>query len=305
MPKPVLIAIDWGTTSFRGYLVAADGTIVARQSGAQGILAVKDGRFADVLHAATADWHAQFGPLPIVMSGMIGSRQGWREAPYLKCPAQARDIAANLLRFDTDGLGSIAVVPGLLDQPGGMPDVMRGEETQIIGALQSARTGGQTFVLPGTHAKWVAVRDGAISGFRTYMTGEVFAALKGHTILGRLMADAPHDPRAFERGVTFGAAPGAPGDLLNRLFSTRTLGLTGSLAADEAASYLSGLLIGAEIASAAPASSFTIIASEGLAARYEDAARQLGLAATRAPADCVAEGLLVIASAAGIVGEAT
>lgn len=304
MSKPVLIAVDWGTSSFRAYLVAADGAIVARKADANGILSVHDGVFAPVLDRAVTDWRVSHGKVPILLSGMIGSRQGWREAPYLECPARAEDVAASLLHFDVDGLGPLAIVPGLIDRQGGMPDVMRGEETQILGALQS-KPSAQTFVLPGTHAKWVTVAGGRIATFRTYMTGEVFAALKSHTILGRLMVEAAHDPEAFRRGVLFGSAPGMPGDILNRVFSTRTLGLTSALSAEAAASYLSGLLIGAEIASAAPASVLTIIASDMLAARYEEAAVHLGLEAERAAADCVANGLLVIARAAGIIGKAT
>ncbi len=302
MTEPVLIAVDWGTSSFRAYLVARDGAILARQANANGILSVKDGAFAPVLGAAVAAWRSQHGALPILMSGMIGSRQGWREAPYLECPARVEDVATKLLRFDADGIGPLAIVPGLIDHQSGMPDVMRGEETQILGALRSSNSGRRTFVLPGTHAKWVTVDAGTIASFRTYMTGEVFAALKDHTILGRTMTDAPHHPQAFERGVAFGAASGGPGDLLNRIFSTRTLGLTDGLAPEAAASYLSGLLIGAEIASAAPQGAFTIIASDTLAAHYEDAARHLGLEAQRAPPDCVAAGLLRIARAAGLVG---
>lgn len=305
MTEPVLIAVDWGTSSFRAYLVAGDGAILARQSNASGILSVKDGAFAPVLIEAVAAWRSQHGALPILMSGMIGSRQGWREAPYLECPVRVEDVATRLLRFEADGIGALAIVPGLIDHHSGMPDVMRGEETQILGALTSSNSGRQTFVLPGTHAKWVTVEQGTISTFRTYMTGEVFAALKDHTILGRTMTDAPHDPKAFERGVGFGAAGGPPGDILNRIFSTRTLGLTGGLAPEAAASYLSGLLIGAEIASAAPRGAFTIIASDTLAARYEDAARHLGLEAHRAPADCVVAGLLAIANAAGLIGRST
>lgn len=306
MARPGLIAVDWGTTSFRAYLVAGDGTIAARQATGDGILSVQDGAFSPVLARATASWRREHGELPILMSGMIGSRQGWREAAYLSCPATADELASKLLRFSDPVLGELAIVPGLICHPHGKPDVMRGEETQIIGALQRLGAKSHTFVLPGTHAKWVSVTAGSIGAFRTYMTGEVFAALKGHTILGRTMSrDAKHVPEAFGRGVEFGAARGAVGDLLNRIFSARTLGLTGELAADDAASYLSGLLIGAEIASAAPIDpAFVIIAGEGLAARYLEAAALLGLKATSAPPDCAVPGLLAIARAAGLVGAA-
>lgn len=307
MFTPVLIAVDWGTTSFRAYLVTADGAVADRRATSDGILSVADNAFSPVLGKAVADWRQEHGSLSILMSGMIGSRQGWREAAYLRCPATADEIAANLLRFEDSALGTLAIVPGLINHPEGRPDVMRGEETQIVGALQSMGGRFRTFVLPGTHAKWVGVDGGAISDFRTYMTGEVFAALKGHTILGRTMStDTRHVADAFARGVGFGAAKGRAGDLLNRIFSARTLGLTGELAADDTASYLSGLLIGAEIASADPVdTAFVIIAGEGLAARYVEAAALLGFEAVSAPPDCAVPGLLTLARAAGLIGAAS
>jgi 2-dehydro-3-deoxygalactonokinase len=183
-----------------------------------------------------------------------------------------------------------------------MPDVMRGEETQIFGALALSGREDGLFLLPGTHSKWAEVADGRIVSFRTFMTGEVFGALKDHTILGRLMREAAPDADAFARGVAEGAALGSAGALLNRLFATRTYRLMDKLPDTALADYLSGLLIGAEIAEATrrATAAVTIIASTTLAARYTDALRLLGHASTLAPEDCVAAGHWRIARAAGL-----
>ena len=183
-----------------------------------------------------------------------------------------------------------------------MPDVMRGEETQIFGALALSGRHEGLFLLPGTHSKWAEVSGGRIVSFHTFMTGEVFGALKGHTILGRLMRDGSGDANGFARGVKEGAALGSAGALLNRLFATRTYGLMDRLAETALSDYLSGLLVGAEIAEATrrAKSTVTIIASPALASRYADALTILGHSSTLAPDDCVAAGHWHLARAAGL-----
>jgi 2-dehydro-3-deoxygalactonokinase len=207
----------------------------------------------------------------------------------------------SLVRFGHDEL-AVALVPGLSTENDGMPDVMRGEETQIFGGLALSGRDEGLFLLPGTHSKWAEVRDGRIVSFRTFMTGEVFAALKDHTILGRLMREGVPDTDGFARGVREGAAPGSAGALLNRLFATRTYGLMAKLADTALSDYLSGLLVGAEIAEATrqAKSTVTIIASAVLAQRYTDALRLLDRDSTLAPDDCVAAGHWRIARAAGL-----
>jgi 2-dehydro-3-deoxygalactonokinase len=191
-------------------------------------------------------------------------------------------------------------VPGLLTENDGMPDVMRGEETQIFGALALSGSDDGLFLLPGTHSKWAEVAGGRIVSFRTFMTGEVFGALKDHTILGRLMRGDARDMDGFARGVGEGAALRAGAALLNRIFATRTYGLTGRLADTALADYLSGLLIGAEVATATENAriAVTIVASAALAARYAEALRLLGRDSALAPEDCVAAGHWRIARAA-------
>lgn len=304
MQDAQLIGLDWGTTSCRAYLVGPGGIVLARVTDGPGILRVENGAFAEALRPMIGDWLETHGPLPVLLSGMIGSRQGWREAPYARCPAGAADVVGELVAIDHADL-SISLVPGLSTENDEMPDVMRGEETQIFGALARLNESEGLFLLPGTHSKWAEVADGRVVSFRTFMTGEMFGALKEHTILGRLMRGAAFDADGFARGVREGAALDSAGALLNRVFATRTYGLLDRLADTALADYLSGLLLGAEIAEATCrlAGTVTIIASPALAERYVTALRILGHAGTLAPEDCVAAGHWSLAKAAGLVAK--
>jgi 2-dehydro-3-deoxygalactonokinase len=265
-----LIGIDWGTTQMRAYRISSDGNALERRESNLGIAAVRNGEFDSALATLITDWNPKsFGPTPIVMSGMIGSRQGWLEAPYQSCPARARDLAQTLAAIDTSG-GPAWIVGGLstIDEHG-LRDIMRGEETQIFGVAPPA--GRQIVVTPGTHSKWAIVRDGVIENFRTYMTGETYAVLRQHSILGWLMrrgaAENP-DEAAFLDGIR--QAFRDP-DLLHSLFTVRTRGLFEQKSQEELASYLSGILIGSEVSGAArhfPGNSVIVIASQTLGRLY-------------------------------------
>jgi 2-dehydro-3-deoxygalactonokinase len=299
---PRLIAVDWGTTSCRLALLADDGTIIGRRDDGPGILAVPPGGFPAALDRFVHGLAAV--DTPILLSGMVGSRQGWIEAPYVPCPAGLQALVDRLVPLDLGNGRRCAVVPGLSVETT-WPDVMRGEETQVFGVLARSGAGAGQFVLPGTHAKWLSVRDGRIADFASYMTGEVYAALRGHTILARLMAveAQPFAASAFARGVALGAAAGGPGALLNRVFSARTLALFDRLTPGEGADYLSGLLIGAEVAAATAETSaaavVTIVGSDALTQRYAAALAGLGRAHIVAAPDAAAHGALAIARAAG------
>jgi 2-dehydro-3-deoxygalactonokinase len=239
-----VIAIDWGTSSFRAYRLDADGRVLDRRSAPLGILNVEGGKFAEALESQAGDWLAA-GEAPVVMSGMIGSRQGWVEAPYASCPAGAQEIAA-AMREVRWGAYRAWIAPGLSSRDAsGVPDVMRGEETQIIGVLDRLPAAGAWICLPGTHSKWAEVRGGKILRFSTHMTGEVFAVMKGHSILGRMISDAPPDTAWFEAGVRRAQDAGG---LLHHLFGVRARGLFGEVPNEGTASYLSGILIGHELA---------------------------------------------------------
>jgi 2-dehydro-3-deoxygalactonokinase len=301
-----LIAIDWGTTSFRAAVADEEGHVLERTKSPTGILAAA-GRFPEVLAAAVHPLLQRHGALPVLMCGMIGSRQGWHEAPYVHAPARLGDLASGIAWLDAAGIGRIGIVPGVDVHPiGGAPDVMRGEETQVAGAMRLLGLADATIVHPGTHAKWIRVEAGAIVDFATFMTGEVFAALTGHTILGRMMdLDAPLAEAAFVRGVD-ATAPGGlgPGALLSLLFSARTLSLFDQLASAEGASYLSGLLVGAEMREARrrfASADIVVAGAHELEMRYALAARHLGIPNRSAPPECAVAGLVAVARAAGII----
>ncbi|MBP2152113.1 2-dehydro-3-deoxygalactonokinase [Xanthobacter flavus] len=299
---PVLITCDWGTSALRAYLMAADGQVLASRASGQGIMALGGASFPEVLAAIAGDWAREHGPLPVLLSGMVGSRQGWMEAPYARCPAGLPDLAATIAEVPGQpGFGPIAIVPGVLKDDDKAPDVIRGEEVEVLGALARLGISDGLFVLPGTHSKWVRVEAGRITTFATYMTGEVFAALRGHTILGRMMEEGTFSAAGFRRGVDAAAALEGPGALLGRLFSLRTLGLTGRLDGADSADMLSGLLIGAELRDASAGEPFTLVANPALAARYAEAATLLGLPHASAPEGCGPAGQHAVARAAGFI----
>ena len=218
-----MIAVDWGTSSFRAYRLAPDGATLDRRDAPRGIMQVEDGRFADVLRDAVGPWLAE-GESRVLLGGMIGSRQGWVEVPYVPCPAGAAELARGLTPVPFEG-ATVLLLPGVSSTGAdGVPEVMRGEEAQILGELD--RIGAGLACLPGSHSKWVRVSDGQVAGFTTHLTGEAFAALRQHTILGRLMVDGPEDALAFRQGV---ARSGEAGGLLHHLFGVRALGLMGAL----------------------------------------------------------------------------
>jgi 2-dehydro-3-deoxygalactonokinase len=294
-PKVALIGLDWGTTSLRGYLLGTGGEVLAKRSEKFGILNIENGEFAAALRHLAADWLQTVTVPPIIASGMIGSRQGWWEVPYGDLPAGPEQLSP--LCFDGFDY-PIHMIPGLtFRNADGIPDVMRGEETQIAGMDADG-----VYLLPGSHSKWVLVADGQITWFATFMTGELFAALKDHTILGRMMVDG-RDGDAFLRGVGVGHGTRAA---LQSLFSARTLALFDDIPVGGAASYLSGLLIGAEIAEARALLDklpprVTIIGAAELAKDYQTALSHCGLESMLAPHGIVARGHWRIARAAGLL----
>jgi 2-dehydro-3-deoxygalactonokinase len=282
-----MIAIDWGTSSFRAFRLDEAGGVRDRRTAARGILAVEGGAFEEELLRQVGDWLAD-GEHHVLMAGMIGSRQGWLEAPYVPCPAGAAEIAASLVAVPF-ATAAARLVPGLtcLDAAG-TPEVMRGEETQIIGVLD--RVGEGLVCLPGSHSKWARLAGGRIIGFETYLSGEAFAALRGHTILGRMMRDGPIDDAAFDRGVAHSAVAG---HLLHHLFGVRALGLSGRLAESDSASYLSGLLIGHEVRAALPdgGAQVHLIGAAALCALYARAIAAAGGGGAIHDEDAAARGL--------------
>lgn len=290
-----MLAIDWGTSSLRVYRLDASGEECGVRSSADGILRVKDGAFAATLERAAGDWLAS--EHPVVMSGMIGSRQGWMEAAYVACPAGLADIASAMCNVQWKSTGgkvrSAWIAPGLScrDQAG-VSDVMRGEEVQVLGILDHIAEGEHTVCLPGTHSKWALVRDGRILSFSTYMTGEVFAVLKQHSILARTMTVDDFDQATFIQGV---ARSVDPGGLLHHLFGARAEVLAGQIAEQHSASYLSGIVIGHELRSVTIADRFHLVGGTDLTALYSLAASHMNMAAVVHDAGAARRGLFALA----------
>jgi 2-dehydro-3-deoxygalactonokinase len=264
-----LIGVDWGTSNLRAWAFDGQGRVLAEASNDAGVSTVASGQFAGVLRALVGEWSD--GTTPIILGGMVGSRQGWREAPYLPCPAQLSNLADQALRLEA-GIGPGWIVPGLsCEASDGILDVMRGEEVQLAGA----NVADGTVLLPGTHSKWVRMSAGAACSVRTVMTGELFALLTRHSLLGRLMAPGGDDPDAFDLGVDRSLASPA---ISASLFSVRTEGLFQRIAPSSLSDYLSGLLIGAEVAAMTgdAREQVTIVATGKLASRYARALQRAG-----------------------------
>lgn len=277
-----LIGIDWGTSNRRAYVVDAAGSCLAAHADDVGTLAARPD-FAAALHGLLA----QVDPgadAPVVAAGMIGSAQGWREVPYLDTSVPLDALPDHLFALDDPRAGRrCRIVPGYVQRgPDIEVDVMRGEETQLLGALALGRRDGW-FVLPGTHSKWVRLDDGTIRRIATFMTGELFATLSAHGTLAPLMggvgaADAADDADAFGAGLE-AARAGAP--LSHSLFGVRARVVSGVMPAAQARAWVSGLLIGTEFVAArawAPDPGvLTCIGAAALSGRYARAAAHFGV----------------------------
>lgn len=276
---PAFVAGDWGTSHLRLYLCDASGGVLDRRAG-PGVAAVR-GDFPGVLAAAAGDWLAH-GPLPVVLCGMVGSNLGWMNVPYLRCPLPLERLAAGAAR----AADRVTIAPGLsCVNLHGAPDVLRGEETQVLGALTlepGLRIGRHLLCLPGTHTKWVLVEDGVVREFLTSVTGELFALIRGQSVLLRAPAAAadapPVEHEAFDRAVAHVA--GLPqASILHLLFEVRSRQLSGEFATPAATAYCSGLLIAEEVRAAiaefgpqrAPAARAVLIGDPALTTLYTTA----------------------------------
>jgi 2-dehydro-3-deoxygalactonokinase len=231
------IAVDWGTTNRRAYRIDSSGKRTEEFEDHKGVLSVAEGGFP----AAIAEIRQRLGDLPLLLAGMIGSNRGWREAPYVRCPAGIDELARGLVWAGQRE----AIVPGVSYLADERADVMRGEEVQLLGAVAAGMVDPMGLVChPGTHNKWATLREGKISEFRTVMTGELFSLLKDHSILSDLLQGTVGANDAFKKGVSLGSGEGM---LPAELFSVRARVLLGEAKPTDAASYTSGLLIGTDV----------------------------------------------------------
>ncbi|MBW4050151.1 MAG: 2-dehydro-3-deoxygalactonokinase [Proteobacteria bacterium] len=281
---------DWGTSRLRLSLCLGERVLETREG--PGIGALREPP-AEVLHRLTAGWRDAHGPLPLVLCGMAGSRNGWREAPYVPCPADLRALREAALRFEAQG-APVTIAPGLSCQGRlGTPEVMRGEETQIAGALTlhpALGAGRHLLCLPGTHTKWAWLEDGQVRDFLTALTGELFALLRDGSTLTRAAsaaaaasAGAVSADDGFERGLETAATLGKA-SLLHALFSVRSRQLIDGCSRDWALSYLSGLMIGTDVHGAialfGAREPVVLIGDGALNERYALALRHEGISAS-------------------------
>lgn len=281
MNAAAFIAGDWGTSNLRLMLCTRKGEVIETRQG----LGAADsrGKFAEVFDGLTADWRKTSGDLPALLCGMAGSTFGWVEAPYLLCPEELAEVASEL----TVARAGVHIVPGMrCSNPLGAPDVMRGEETQLLGALALAPAlleGRHLVCMPGTHTKWVSLHDGVVLEFLTVPTGEIFRMLCDHSVLVR-DRDTPieHHARDFERGLSESAKHDSV-PVLHRLFQSRSLRLDKQLSTAGAPSWTSGLLIGTDVSGALPLfgehgadASVYVVATQQLGALYSVALARHG-----------------------------
>lgn len=283
---PGLIGVDWGTSNLRVMQIARGGRVLDSRSDPRGAGGLSPNEFLPVLREVAGDWLHH--DLPVLVCGMAGARGRWREMSYLPCPAGPDNLAGAVA--SPDDAPFVSIVPGVaVFEDDRLQDVARGEETQVFGLdpLDDALV-----VAPGTHSKWIQASRGRITGFRTFMTGELFAAIRKGTILGTDMGDPGSDIAAFEAGVRRSLADPA---LTAALFSVRVEGLAGRLSNASTGDYLSGLLIGAEVAAqgAATGRPVILVGAQSLTARYAAALAIAGFTDVRRPdaAAATAKGL--------------
>ncbi|WP_110631506.1 2-dehydro-3-deoxygalactonokinase [Salinicola salarius] len=252
-----LIVIDWGTSNFRAFLVdTASGEVLDSRRSASGLRALSQSEFPHYCASQTDDWRNGGGAasgaegvasgaekVPVYLAGMVGSARGWFEAPQLELPATAADLADNVVA--APGLDNVWIVPGVKQVTPEHVDVMRGEEVQAFGALALAGIDSGDCCLPGTHSKWARLEGGRMAEFTTVMTGELYHAVRFHTLPGEPARDeAPFDESAFRLGVS---RAGCPGGVMHALFEARSRHLYAGLEAGQVGSFLSGVLIGEEV----------------------------------------------------------
>ncbi len=305
--SPALIALDWGTSTVRAMLMGDGGRVLATESRPWGIMHTPGRDFGAAYATMTAAWRAAHPGLPAIASGMIGSAQGWVQAPYCACPASPAALASAMATIATTD-GTLHVIPGVASH-GATPNVMRGEETQVAGALalHAHLAEAALFVLPGTHSKWVDVQHGRIQRFDTHMTGELFAVLRDHSILGRPAAEvgitAPPDLGvAFDQAVAR-VRDGGASALSPLLFLCRSLVLEGRLPPQDSLDFLSGLLVGEELRSAlgVPRAAPLLVGDPAACARYRRAFALFGIPDVSVLADTAPAGLWQVAHHAGLV----
>ncbi|MBK5249427.1 MAG: 2-dehydro-3-deoxygalactonokinase [Actinomycetales bacterium] len=319
-----LIALDWGTTSCRAYLMAEGGVVLAERRQPLGTMAVTRHAsatgtphvlaFEQSFEEICGGWLESDPDLPVIACGMVGSNHGWAEADYRAVPADLVSEGIVLTRVSTRRGVTVHIIPGLIADSA-LPGVMRGEETQILGALTANLRAGtldyaseRIVLLPGTHSKWVRIIGTTVKDFATYMTGEIYALLTTDSTLSRLsVRPVQSDWMAFDRGLDVARSPAGRGGVLNTAFSARSLVITGELAPDQVEDYISGLLIGHELAEIDPAwladepNAILLCGEAALNDRYRRALQRLGVDVDLAVPGSAPLGMWEIAQITGLL----
>lgn len=275
-----VIGVDWGTSTMRSYLIDNSGGIKKSIYSDNGILNLENKDYAAVLISQLNTLGVEGGVFPLILSGMITSKEGWMETPYIKCPASVENLSENMSLLNHDVLGPVWFVPGV-KQLSPEPDIMRGEETQLAGI---GKQGNILVILPGTHSKWVTLKDGTIQKFKTFMTGDVYSAMLSHTILKTLPDDRWSDD-LFRSGVknSFDRCRKG-GSILSGMFQVRVQTILGLTLEQGGRSFLSGILIGGEIAEAITGGFddfelVLVVCEKNLASLYLEALTSYGITA--------------------------
>jgi 2-dehydro-3-deoxygalactonokinase len=278
----VFLGIEWTSAAFHAFLLSGDGILLDQRQEARGLNHISDSAFEITLREIVGDWAAEASH--IYLSGTITSRNGWVETPYAQAPASLSDIAARAVIKHVDGLPPLVFLPGVsVREP--LPDMMRGEELKVFGAMVS---NSGLVALPGAHTKWVSVKNGRIEHFATYMSGEIASLLKTNSLISKLTpAQSADNPEAFLRGVRLAWDRRIEGNVLRRIFSARSLVLLEELPSADISDYLSGLMIGAEIKEvveeySSPDWHVTLIGAPVLCQRYGLALREAGISSSMA-----------------------
>lgn len=287
MPAGHQIVVDWGSSSFRAFLLGQNFEVLETVRSDDGVVRLQGQCFFTMLMHHCDPWVKQYGKIPIVLGGTIGSRNGWQQTPYLPCPVSAHDIKHHMLPVDNDSNLDIRILPGVKAQNAyGNQDVMRGEEVQIFGVLDLLKTDKAAVCLPGTHSKWCGAQNDKITSITTYLTGELFAVLRDHSSVGLVMQGAEFDEQSFCLGLD-AAQSGEP--FLQQLFAVRAASLVDQPLGAHNASYVSGLVIGHETHAIAQMRAvdgpLIVVGSDILNARYQLAFARWQMETVIVPAD--------------------
>lgn len=286
------IVIDWGTTNFRAFLVSHQNILLDSVSAEKGLMQIECDNFSEVLHTILSNWIGDFQHIPVLMAGMVGSAKGWKDVGYAQTPANLSDFVKKAYRFTLPWGAPGLITPGVAHHiRSKRSDVMRGEEVQTMGLSKIKECTDFIAILPGTHSKHVSFNNNKISQLSSFLTGEFYSILLNHSLLGTGLSDSETlDKEVFEQGVL----EGQHGELTNKVFQTWSMRLFSQLSTENAADFLSGLLIGYELRNVQHQKIY-LVGGDGLCSRYQIACNLLAIPSEVVSGDlCFLAGMIAI-----------